>query len=68
MGGLFWGEGGHWGYGGEDPGARKFCIFCKSNLILGLFRLKIKLFKRGTEIGRANIIKLVAQIGYVGGG
>ena len=28
---------GGWGSGGKVPRARKFCIFCKNSLILGLF-------------------------------
>ena len=67
-GGLFWGSGGkapsRWRHGGrqaEPPALENLVFFCKNNFILGLFWLKKKkLLKRGLEIGRANMIKLVA--------
>ena len=41
-----------------EPTALK--IFCKNNLILGLFGLKLILLKLGIGIGSAKMIKLVA--------
>ena len=48
------------GLGAEPPALENFAFFCKNNIILGLFWLKIMLLKRGLEIGSANKIKLVA--------
>ena len=52
----------HGGFGAEPPALENFAFFCKNNLILELqyFDKKIMLLKRGLEIGRANMIKLVA--------
>ena len=45
-----------WRFGGGAPNARKFCILLNFRAILK----KIMRLKRGIEISRANMIKLVA--------
>ena len=59
--------GGQWGSGGKDPNARKFCILCKNNLILGLLTKNIA-FKTWYRNWQRNMIQLVALMGYVGDG
>ena len=44
-----------WGLGAQPLALKNFAFFCKNYLILGL-----KLLKRGTEIGSADMIKLIA--------
>ena len=39
---------------------KNFALFCKNNFIVGIFWQKLMLLKHGIEIGKANMIKLVA--------
>ena len=55
------------GFGGGAPSARKFCIFCKYNLILELLK-KNNAFKTWHRNCQRNMIQLVALSGYVGSG
>ena len=50
----------YWGLGADLPAPGDFAFFFKNNLILGLFWWNLMFFKRGIEIGSANMIKLVA--------
>ena len=57
------------GVWGRSPQRSKILRFlAKITKFRSYFDEKIMFLKRGLEIGSANMIKLVAQIGYLGGG
>ena len=72
---------GQWGSGGEALSRRRLGVwgqspqrtkilhfFAKKLHFRAILIIKIMLLKRGLEIGSANKIKLVAKMGYLGGG
>ena len=54
------------GPGDGAPSARKFCFFLQKllNFRYILIKNRLVLLKRGMEIGSANMIKLIALMGY----